>query len=220
MKIKKFDIESEKRIFVVGDIHGEITKLNEKLDEIGFDKDADILFSVGDLIDRGEDSLACLALIQESWFEPVRGNHEELMINSVVHNDSNNIACWMQNGSRWYLDLNEEDRMYADDLAKLANETVPYVIEINYQGRKIVICHADYPSNDYDGNVNAEELFDIVWSRTRIESFIKHQKTSRINGADQFIFGHTPVRHVSGFGNCLYIDTGAVFGKDLTVIRL
>ena len=77
------------RVFVVGDIHGEITMLNEKLAEIGFDKERDTLISVGDLIDRGEDSLACLALIQESWFKSVRGNHEDLMINSIINKDEN-----------------------------------------------------------------------------------------------------------------------------------
>ena len=36
--MKKLDlvIDDGDRVFVVGDIHGEITKLNDKLNEIGF----------------------------------------------------------------------------------------------------------------------------------------------------------------------------------------
>ena len=84
--IKTLNLKSEQRVFAVGDLHGEITALNEKLVEIGFNKDADLLISVGDLIDRGEDSLACLSLIHnEPWFHAVRGNHEDLMIGSIVY---------------------------------------------------------------------------------------------------------------------------------------
>lgn len=217
---KTFNIDSGQRIFAVGDIHGEINKLNEKLEEIGFDKNLDILFSVGDLIDRGEDSLSCLALIQEPWFESVRGNHEDMMINAVVNNDESHANCWMANGGGWYVNLNQEDRMYANDLAKIANENLPYVIEINYQGKKIVICHADYPGNNYTGEIDEHDLFNIVWSRDRIEAFKRWQSTGEIKGADMFVFGHTPLRKPYRVENCLYIDTGAVFGKELTIIQL
>ena len=41
------------RLFVCGDIHGCLGPLNERLDAIGFDKDRDHLFALGDLVDRG-----------------------------------------------------------------------------------------------------------------------------------------------------------------------
>lgn len=220
--MKKLDltIGNNDRVFVVGDIHGEITMLNEKLIEIGFDKDLDTLISVGDLIDRGEDSLACLSLIQEHWFKSVRGNHEDLMINSVINNSENHIACWLQNGGSWYFNLNEEDRMYAKDLAKIAESELPYVIELNYKGKKFVICHADFPSGEYDGEIKDEDLFHIVWSRDRINKIMKNNISEPINGADMFIFGHTPLKNPLQVDNCMWIDTGAVFGKKLTVIEL
>ena len=39
MKKLELTIDSNDRVFVVGDIHGEITVLNEKLFEIGFNKE-------------------------------------------------------------------------------------------------------------------------------------------------------------------------------------
>lgn len=213
-------VGNQDRVFVVGDIHGEITMLNDKLSEIGFDKESDTLISVGDLIDRGEDSLACLALIQEPWFKSVRGNHEELMINSVLHEDDNHIACWIQNGGGWYFNLNQEDKMYANDLANIAKSELPYVIELKYKGKKIVICHADFPRNEYNGSIENEDLFYIVWSRDRINKLIKHNVSDTIKGADMFIFGHTPIRKPLHADNCIWIDTGAVFGKELTIIQL
>lgn len=219
MKKLTVKIDHEDRVFFVGDIHGEITKLNERLDEIGFDKERDHLFSVGDLIDRGEDSLSCLALIQEEWFRAVRGNHEDLMINSIINKSSNHLDCWIQNGAQWYFDLNQEDRMYADDLAKLANEEMPYVMEIHHRGKVIVMCHANYPSSEYTGVIEDDDLFDIVWDRSRIDNLKRNKPSEKIKGADLFVFGHTPLRSPLHVDNCFWIDTGAVFGKSITVVE-
>jgi serine/threonine protein phosphatase 1 len=66
--------------YVVGDLHGCYDLLQRVLDEVSFNKTHDRLFSVGDLIDRGPDSLACLQLLAEPWFFAVKGNHEDLML--------------------------------------------------------------------------------------------------------------------------------------------
>ena len=218
--IQKIDIPTGKRVFAVGDIHGEITKLNEKLVEIGFDKNEDLLFSVGDLIDRGEDSLACLELLKgEPWFFAVQGNHEDLMINSVLRKDGNYISCWLQNGGQWYFDLNQEDRMHANDLVKLAAE-LPLIIEINQNGHKTVICHADYPLDEYTGELELDYAHDVIWSRDRINTIKQHSVSKPIKGADLFVFGHTPLRRPLLLDNCAWIDTGAVFGKELSIIEI
>ena len=80
----KRNVDNYCKVFLVGDLHGEITKLNDKLVGVGFDKQQDLLVSVGDLVDRGEGIIACLNLVYEDWFTCVKGNHEELMISSVL----------------------------------------------------------------------------------------------------------------------------------------
>ena len=62
--------------YVVGDIHGHAKKLLKQLDGIGFDATVDRLICVGDLIDRGPESIEALALLNEPWFFSVLGNHE------------------------------------------------------------------------------------------------------------------------------------------------
>jgi serine/threonine protein phosphatase 1 len=66
--------------YVVGDLHGCYDLLQRVLNEVDFNQTRDRLFSVGDLIDRGSDSLACLQLLAEPWFYAVKGNHEDLML--------------------------------------------------------------------------------------------------------------------------------------------
>lgn len=78
-KIKDLTAELESRRFlVVGDVHGCIQELKQMLDEREFDRDEDVLISVGDLIDRGESSKGvldfCLGLPR---FHAVEGNHEK-----------------------------------------------------------------------------------------------------------------------------------------------
>lgn len=68
------------RDFVVGDLHGCVDALRYLLHEIGFDGARDRLFSVGDLVARGTDSLAAIDLIDKPWFYPVLGNHEDSLI--------------------------------------------------------------------------------------------------------------------------------------------
>ena len=65
--------------YIVGDLHGCFSLLERLLQAVGFDKSQDRLFSVGDLIDRGPESLRCLQLLDESWFYAVQGNHEVML---------------------------------------------------------------------------------------------------------------------------------------------
>src|SRR3546814_1363745 len=64
------------RDFIVGDLHGCLDLLQVELARIAFDPTRDRLFSVGDLTDRGPDSMGCLRLLREPWFYAVHGNHE------------------------------------------------------------------------------------------------------------------------------------------------
>ena len=64
--------------YVVGDIQGCYKGLKKLLKTVKFDAVNDTLWSVGDLIARGEDSLSTLELLYDlgSSFKPVLGNHD------------------------------------------------------------------------------------------------------------------------------------------------
>lgn len=203
-----------RRIFVVGDIHGCLNRLNEQLLLIEFDGEQDLLISVGDLIDRGAQNVECLDLINEKWFQAVRGNHEQMAIDVINGQDS---SCWISNGGMWFYCLDAEQSLLATSLIRKA-EALPLIIEVNTAGGKYVIAHADYPDNDYfyGKSIRAQHA---IWSRERISNSIDGNQ-SDISGADKFIFGHTPVNRVTHFKNQIYIDTGAVFGHALTIIQI
>lgn len=66
--------------YVIGDLHGCYDLLERLLAKVQFDPGKDRLFSVGDLVDRGPDSLRCLELLSEPWFFAVMGNHELMLL--------------------------------------------------------------------------------------------------------------------------------------------
>lgn len=208
-------LDDADRAFFVGDIHGEITKLNNKLDAIGFDKENDTLFSVGDLIDRGEDSATCLELIDKPWFSAVRGNHEQMMLDAINNPEDNDRSMhWFQNGGDWFYHMDKSNMVIMSDYAKGAISEMPHVIELHHRGKVIVICHADWPFDRYSHCIDAPEI-NILWSRERVEG---RSESGVIAGADLFVFGHTPLRRPTKIHNQIYLDTGAVFGKELAVL--
>ena len=138
-----------RHIWLSGDIHGCLEQLRRKLWHCGFDPWRDLLISVGDVIDRGPQSLRCLQLLEQHWVRAVR-------------------------------------------------------------------AHADYPDDVYEWQKDVD-LHQVLWSRSRLG---ERQKGQGIAGADHFWFGHTPLRHRVDIGNLHYIDTGAVFGGELTLVQL
>ena len=84
--------------------------------------------------------------------------------------------------------------------------------------KKVVICHADYPHNEYAFDKPVPEEM-VIWNRERVSN-AQDGIVSEITGADLFIFGHTPAHHPLVYANQMYIDTGAVFCGNLTLTKV
>jgi serine/threonine protein phosphatase 1 len=89
------------RVFAVGDIHG-CSKTFKKLllERIKIQK-SDKIYCIGDYIDRGNDSKGVIDFILKMrkkgyHIHTLRGNHEELMIDSVK--SEKNFKHWVKNG--------------------------------------------------------------------------------------------------------------------------
>jgi len=65
----------KRRIFI-GDLQGCREEFEALLEKLQFDPAKDALHPVGDLVNRGPDSLGCLRLCRELGAEPVLGNHD------------------------------------------------------------------------------------------------------------------------------------------------
>ena len=203
--------------YVVGDIHGCFDMLVDKLEEIGFDDSKDRLFSVGDLVDRGPKSELALEWLQKPWFHCVLGNHESMAIDASE--GFIDLQNYIWNGGSWFLDLPVElQKEFAKAFRKL-----PIAIEVETEKGLIGIIHAECPVKSwYDLEVafkeeNNESFISIcIWNRDRL----RNGDHTVIGGIKEVIVGHSVVHEDCWFGNVHYIDTGAVFGKKLTVLKI
>ncbi|MCE9992655.1 protein-serine/threonine phosphatase [Enterobacter asburiae] len=211
---QRIDGSHWRHVWVVSDIHGCYQWLLDELKRRHFDPREDLLISVGDLIDRGPDSQKCLALIHEKWFRAVRGNHEQMALDSL---DSNDFALWTMNGGSWFASLERAKQKEAQCLLNACRD-LPLIIDITCQNGVNVIAHADYPAEEYCWNkpVNAHR---VLWDRNRLMGYMVG-KGQGIAGADHFWFGHTPLDKRYDFDNLHYIDTGAVFDGYFTLAQL
>lgn len=216
MNHKFYEQNEAGKDFVVGDLHGHIELLRKALETIEFNKDTDRMFSVGDLIDRGPDSLECLKLINEDWFHPVIGNHEQFLINSVLKGQSPNN--WFANGGDWVPLLENEEMDEVVILARALREKVPYAITVQTSVGKMGICHAQPPSADWVDVYapTGEQRHLMTWGRDWAQSDI----TVHVKNIFQTFHGHTPIEEAAMVGNVMFIDTGAFYTGNLTVIRI
>lgn len=211
--IKKFEQNSVGRDFVVGDIHGCYDLLMAELSRVQFNRSADRLFSVGDLVDRGPDSMKCLGLPFEPWFHAVRGNHEMLMIDGLK-DDPRMLDLWLHNGGAW---IYNETPYQVRDIAEAALERMPYAMEVEVDRKRVGIVHAEVPGNDwsvFESGAFCQET--AVWGRTKITQ----HNPSNIIGIDAVVCGHTIVVEPIALGNQHYIDTGAFHTGRLTLREL
>ena len=209
---QKIEGKNWRHVWVVSDIHGCYQWLMNELKRRHFDPYADLLISVGDIIDRGPDSVKCLQLLQEKWFRAVRGNHEQMALDAL---ESNDFALWTMNGGMWFSTL--QDKTHALALLEACRD-LPHIIEITCVNGLNVVAHADYPAEVYVWN-KPVSLQRVLWDRDRLMGFMVG-KGQGIQGADHFWFGHTPLDKRYDFNNLHYIDTGAVFDGFLTLVQL
>lgn len=208
-EVQRFTRNTAGRDIAVGDIHGCVSKFLMALQSIGFDREHDRCFSVGDLVDRGPESSRCDELIAMPWFFAVQGNHEDFAIRwPNGHMDVGNYAS---NGGAWNIVNTQLERMrYADLLGSL-----PVAIEVETAHGLVGIVHADCPNADWTRFVaelesatstrgliaNAREL--CMWNRTRVQS----EDRTPVAGVRAVIVGHTPMAQPMVLGNVYHIDT-------------
>jgi serine/threonine protein phosphatase 1 len=210
-RVQRFAANPVGRDLAVGDIHGYFTRLQVALEAAGFNPSVDRLFSVGDLVDRGPQSLDVDQwLLRKPWFHAVRGNHEQMTVDShAAGRSSAEHDMHFINGGAWFYGLSGvEQAYYADILGDL-----PLVIEVETTRGLIGIVHADVPRGSWEDMTeslsgSAMEVKQIAmtlqWSRRRITD----RHCGGVSGVRAVVVGHTPLPQPVILGNVYHIDTG------------
>ncbi|MFC6570461.1 metallophosphoesterase [Pseudomonas brassicacearum] len=163
----------------MGDIHGHFKFLTMALDKLDFNTELDRIFSVGDLIDRGPDSMDVLNWLEKPWFHAVRGNHEQMLIDCISgHGD---IPRHIRNGGAWLYELQPTIQ---HELSK-SLQALPLIIEIDLlNDQTIGIVHAEAPViQSNDGWQEAKDAITGNWRATSAASLEDSAVCQRKNRA-------------------------------------
>jgi serine/threonine protein phosphatase 1 len=153
--IRSLPANCQGKDYIVGDLHGCYDLLQRVLGEVGFDTTCDRLFSVGDLIDRGPDSLRCLELLNEPWFYAVKGNHEDMMLEffQSYRRDGHlddlkdvNHTRFLWYGGTWvehYFQADKRCMTSAFDRCLALAENMPMILIVGEGENRFHVIHAD-----------------------------------------------------------------------------
>ena len=231
----------EGRDFVVGDLHGCRAMLDTLLDHVCFDPSRDRLFSVGDLVDRGPDSIGCLELLRESWFFPVLGNHDAMLlafwsepcagdVRQIVYRRAfgfNRAIEWASvvSNKKDYVPLLQkmpfvrvvgtgEQRFQVLHAERRNNEPATFLSDTDLDDPHLNVWNHDHWIRGFDGFGDWRD--HLLWGRSYLDAD-KPYRFSRLKTRD--FTGHTPVVYekrpesVIQIGMQIYLDTGAFAAK-------
>jgi len=220
------------RIYAIGDIHGQLAKLDDAHAAIRADRartgdrDAPVVH-LGDLVDRGPDSRGVIDYLAdgiargEPW-RVLKGNHDRMFSDFVeaakqdtrlragltyLHPNIGGLATLASYGvHRGFL---KRER----DLAERAAAAVPPShlafladLPLFYRAGELLFVHAGIrPGVALDDQIED----DLVWIR---DPFLD----DTTDHGFLVVHGHTPVEKATHFGNRVALDTGAGFGGPVT----
>lgn len=223
------DLDDDRHL-IVGDLHGRYDVFMRLLDRANYDPAKDVIYSVGDMIDRGPDSVKIVQFFQQERCYAIKGNHELMAL------DRDWWDTWVANGGAQCLDDLEQQGLDHSWLKDQLRD-LPWVIEVGQDGEEgaFRLVHAEMPSNwsdeffrkIYNEALNANDPFvaRTLWGRNLILAAVEnvtymlpassgidfHPERHRKN-----FCGHTPIERAIKCGDVWFIDTWR--GKTLTMI--
>ncbi|WP_313811704.1 polynucleotide kinase-phosphatase [Glutamicibacter sp.] len=219
---------------VIGDVHGCLDELQMLLAKLGYSIECDIegravnavhaagrrAVFVGDLVDRGPDSAGVLRLVmgmvRQGNALAVSGNHEDKLVRalrernvSLTHGLDQTMAQIQAEGPQFRRDV-------TDFCASLLSHVV-------LDDGNLVVAHAGLIEK-YQGRaskrVRAFALYGQVTGE--VDEFglpVRYPWANDYRGKASVLFGHTPMTEVAWINNTACLDTGCVFGGELSAMR-
>lgn len=209
-----------KRTLVVGDIHGCLEEFDELLKKVQFNKNEDRLILVGDLIDRGPDSVGVVRRAREMNLECTMGNHEYKFLR------------WYK-GNKHYTTMKHYEEFSDADVTYINN--MPTHLKVN---DNLVIVHAGMKPGIPAEKQHKDDLLYLRFTDKNrkfisIKAIAKDGAeahgaifwTAFWHGPESVVYGHhvhseeNPlIEEISPGIKCYGIDTGCCFGGRLTCL--
>lgn len=198
-------------IFWIGDVHGCAKTLQALLNRIPEGKAIGFL---GDITDRGVDSIGCIRLALEYGTYFVEGNHDRMMFNALLVCGDHAEDLWMRcGGTSTYIEMIETGDMNAmRSLVKAYKDKC----SVYYECDEYIAAHASIPI-DFDGirAISKDDEESFLWGC--IENACRYAETYD----KQVVLGHHWNRacNINVDQACIVIDTSCVQDGELTAFN-
>ncbi|OAR23370.1 polynucleotide kinase-phosphatase [Streptomyces sp. ERV7] len=209
---------------IIGDIHGCRSELETLLTELGYVDGAHpegrTAVFVGDLVDRGPDSPGVLRRVMKMVADGnalcVPGNHENKLgryLGGKKVQRTHGLAETIEQ-------LDREDDGFKEQVKEFIDGLVSHYV---LDGGKLVVCHAGLPEK-YHGRTSGRVRSHALYGETTGETDefglpVRYPWAEDYRGRAAVVYGHTPVPNTSWINNTICLDTGAVFGGNMTALR-
>ena len=213
---------------IIGDVHGCHAELLSLLDRLGYDTAADPIAHpegrravfLGDLVDRGpavaEVLDVAMAMAAAGSALCIAGNHENKLRRALAGRNvtvAHGLAESLEQLERRPPEFTERVAEFIDSLIS------HYVLD----GGRLVVAHAGLPERYHgrsSGRVRELALYGDTDGET--DEFglpVRYPWAEDYRGEAAVVYGHTPVPVAAWVNNTICVDTGAVFGGELTALR-
>lgn len=196
------------RLIAIGDVHGELGKLDALLDTLSPAEDDTLVF-LGDYIDRGPDSPGVIERLLSLGAIFLRGNHEQMCLDAMQDTPG---------GGHWNLwTFNGGDKTFQQYTARggIPEKHHDFICKtwlLHVQGRYVFVHAGLDPSRQVAEQLERPDLDVVLWER-------RHLRNGRVwSGEYTVVCGHTPLSEPYLSDNLIAIDTGSCFGGKLTAI--
>jgi diadenosine tetraphosphatase ApaH/serine/threonine PP2A family protein phosphatase len=209
MRVRSLTLANVSRVIVVGDLHGCYDEAIELLDKCNVTEDDTIIFT-GDLVDRGPKPVECVELAMKHMC--VMGNHEQKHL--------------LYRSSKRQLDTMPPHHAHTHSLLTETHwswiERLPTYIRI--PEHNLIVVHAGLwpgvPIEKQD-TMHLLHLQCVNEGPTKKSSWPSKSKqgtfwTNHYNGPERVVFGHTGLNKPLQAEYVTGVDTGCVFGRQLT----
>ena len=218
---------------LIGDVHGCDAELVKLLEQLGYSvadwlsnggrvqhPDGRRVVFLGDLVDRGPGSDRVLEvamhMVESGDALCIMGNHENKLVRAlngrnvtVSHGLAESLVQLEARGPAF----TEAARTFMDGLVS------HYVLD---EGR-LVVAHAGLPEHYHgraSGRVRSFALYgDTTGETDDVGLPVRYPWAEDYRGSAAVVYGHTPVPGAEWNNNTICLDTGCVFGGELTALR-
>ena len=215
-------------LYAIGDIHGELAKLERLLDTLSPGSGDQLVF-LGDYVDRGADAAGVVSRLIELSRQVsctfLLGNHESMFLDFLGWKGAayfGGDAFLMNGGDRTLASYGFFGERGHEKRLELSPEHASFYrgLRLSHQAGDYLFVHAGLgprglSSGDPAYALRVSRPEDLLWNRTTAD--LPHRLGLTV------IYGHTPSRDFAVRWNqpfSIGIDTGAVYGGPLSAIRL